>query len=92
MSHNWRYQRRKVTHKAGSGIREDRCFKPSAPQSKADLMALHRDEMRERWRRQMGRVPTHRPRRINEGDRADRPEYRKSIWPKGKSARPGRMG
>jgi hypothetical protein len=68
------------------------CFKPARDAgTKQDLMDLHRDEMRERFKRQFTRTPTHRLRWINQ-HKKDKAYLSKSIWPDGKVAKPGRMG
>lgn len=68
------------------------CLRPARDAgTKQDLMDLHKDEMRERFKRQFTRTPTHRARSINQNPY--RSEYHgKSIWPDGKVAKPGRMG
>jgi hypothetical protein len=62
------------------------CWKPSAPQTKADLADLHDDDMRERRKRQLGRTGW--PIEWLRGSGKNRDAaYRKSIWPAAKVER-----
>lgn len=68
------------------------CLRPARDAgTKQDLMDLHKDEMRERFKRRFTRTPTHRSRWINE-NKKDSTWRNKGIWPDGKVAKPGRMG